>query len=122
MLREISTVQGSILDDDRVVAGMERLMKEGAQVEEQIAKSAEVMSEVERAIGTFEPVSLVCKQLFVLLAGMRELDFLYEFTAQSFMSILLYVLKRSGISTFVIDERLTPVSYTHLTLPTIYSV
>ena len=107
MLREISTVQGSILDDDRVVAGMERLMKEGAQVEEQIAKSAEVMSEVERAIGTFEPVSLVCKQLFVLLAGMRELDFLYEFTAQSFMSILLYVLKRSGISTFVIDERLT---------------
>jgi hypothetical protein len=50
MLREISAVEGSILDDDRVVEGMERLMKEGAQVEEQIANSAKVMSEVQGAI------------------------------------------------------------------------
>jgi dynein heavy chain 1 len=106
MLREISTVKGSILDDDRVVAGMERLMTEGAQVEEQIAKSAEVMAEVERSIGTFEPLSLICKQLFVLLAGMRELDFLYEFTAQSFMSILWTVLKSNTISSSDGGERL----------------
>ncbi len=107
MLREISSVKGSILDDDRVVEGMERLMKEGAQVEEQIAKSAEVMAEVEEAIRTFEPLSLVCKQLFVLLAGMRELDFMYEFTAQSFMSILLSVLKDNAIISSVTDQRLT---------------
>ena len=50
MLREISAVEGSILDDDRVVEGMERLMTEGAQVEEQIANSAKVMSEVQGAI------------------------------------------------------------------------
>lgn len=99
MLREISAVEGSILDDDRVVEGMERLMKEGAQVEEQIAKSEEVMAEVEDAISKFEPFSLICKQLFVLFAGMREIDFLYEFTAQSFMSTLQCVLK-----TTVIDE------------------
>jgi len=96
MLKEISAVEGSILDDDRVVEGMERLMKEGAQVEEQIAKSAEVMAEVERAISKFEPFSLICKHLFVLFAGMREIDFLYEFTAQSFMSTLECVLKDSG--------------------------
>lgn len=96
MLREISAVEGSILDDDRVVEGMERLMKEGVQVEEQIAKSAEVMSEVERAISKFEPFSLICKQLFILFAGMREIDFLYEFTAKSFMNTLECVLKSSG--------------------------
>lgn len=96
MLKEISAVEGSILDNDRVVEGMESLMKEGAQVEEQIAKSAEVMAEVERAISKFEPFSLICKQLFVLFAGMREIDFLYEFTAQSFMSMLECVLKSSG--------------------------
>jgi dynein heavy chain 1 len=50
MLREISAVEGNILDDDRVVEGMERLMKEGAQVEEQIANSAKVMLEVQGAI------------------------------------------------------------------------
>ncbi len=50
MLREISAVEGNILDNDRVVEGMERLMKEGAQVEEQIANSAKIMSEVQGAI------------------------------------------------------------------------
>ena len=121
-------MEGSILDDDRVVEGMERLvrivssffcclvfimrctityahcpsiallqMKEGAQVEEQITKSAEVMVEVEHAISKFEPFSLICKQLFVLFAGMREIDFLYEFTAQSFMSMLQCVLKSNTI-------------------------
>ena len=96
MLREISAVEGSILDDDRVVEGMERLMKEGVQVEEQIAKSAEVMKEVEHAISKFEPFSLICKQLFVLFAGMREISFLYEFTAKSFMSMLECVLRGKG--------------------------
>mmetsp|Transcript_28347 Transcript_28347/g.57801 ORF Transcript_28347/g.57801 Transcript_28347/m.57801 type:complete len:2891 (+) Transcript_28347:3-8675(+) len=97
MLKEISAVEGSILDDDRVVEGMERLMKEGAQVEEQIAKSAEIMSEVERAISKFEPFSQICKQLFVLFAGMREISFLYEFTAKSFMNILDCVLGKDDL-------------------------
>lgn len=96
MLREISAVEGSILDDDRVVEGMERLMKEGAVVEEQLAKSTEVMAEVQRAISKFEPLSVICKHLFVLFAGMRELDMLYEFTAKSFMSILECVLKTTN--------------------------
>ena len=94
MLREISAVEGSILDDDRVVEGMERLMKEGVEVEEQMAKSAEVMTEVQRAISKFAPISLSCKELFVLFAAMREISFLYEFTATSFMSVLDCVLKR----------------------------
>lgn len=93
MLKQISAVEGSILDDDLVVEGMERMMKEGAQVEEQIAKSTEVMMEVDRAIGKFEPFSLICKELFVLFSGMREISFLYEFTAKSFMSMLECALK-----------------------------
>ena len=94
MLREISAVEGSILDDDRVVEGMERLMKEGAEVEEQMARSAEVMTDVQKAISKFAPISLSCKELFVLFAAMREISFLYEFTATSFMSVLECVLER----------------------------
>jgi hypothetical protein len=94
MLREISAVEGSILDDDRVVEGMERLMKEGAEVEEQMAKSDEVMEEVQRGISKFAPVSLSCKELFVLFSAMREISFLYEFTATSFMNVLECVLRK----------------------------
>ena len=93
MLKQISAVEGNILDDDLVVEGMERMMKEGAQVEHQIAKSIEVMAEVDKAISKFDPFSLICKKLFVLFAGIRELSFLYEFTAKSFMSMLECILK-----------------------------
>ena len=92
MLANISAVEGSILDDDRVVEAMEVLMKEGTQVEEQISKSAEVMKQVQRAVGKFEPLSTTCRDLFVLLEAMREISFLYEFSAGAFMSILDHVL------------------------------
>uniref|UniRef100_A0A7S2LKS4 AAA+ ATPase domain-containing protein n=1 Tax=Leptocylindrus danicus TaxID=163516 RepID=A0A7S2LKS4_9STRA len=99
MLAKISAVEGSILDDDRVVEGMETLMKEGAQVEEQIAKSAVVMAEVEAAISKFTSLSVACRQIFVLLAAMRNIHFLYEFSSDSFMTVLESVLdetKRVG--------------------------
>ena len=54
MLSTISAVEGSILDDDRVVTGMEVLMKEGETIVEQIAKSSEVMAEVQQTILKFE--------------------------------------------------------------------
>ena len=96
MLNMISAVEGSILDDDRVVTGMETLMKEGAQVEEQIAKSADVMKEVQRAISAFEPLGCTCRELFILLTAMRDISFLYEFSATAFMSILECVLVKIG--------------------------
>jgi len=92
MLAKISACEGSILDDDRVVDGMEVLMKEGAQVEEQMSKSAEVMEEVQRAIAAFDPLAVTCRNLFVLLGAMREISFLYEFSAKTFMSVLEAVL------------------------------
>lgn len=95
MLAKISACEGSILDDDQVVAGMEVLMKEGAQVEEQIAKSEEVMQEVHRAVARFEPLSTVCRKLFVLLIALREVSFLYEFSAATFMNIMEDVLAKN---------------------------
>jgi len=105
MLKEISAVEGNILDNDRVVEGMERLMKEGTQVEEQIAKISEIMAEVERAISEFEPFSLVCKQLFILFSGIREISFLYEFTAKAFMNILESVLVSNSRGSSETDEQ-----------------
>jgi len=95
MLVKISACEGSILDDDQVVAGMEVLMKEGAQVEEQIAKSDEVMAEVHRAVSRFEPLAVLCRKLFVLLGALRDISFLYEFSATTFMAIIGDVLDRN---------------------------
>lgn len=96
MLAKISACEGSILDDNRVVEGMEVLMKEGSQVEEQISTSDEVMKQVHEAVARFEPFAKVCRALFILLEALRELSFLYEFPANIFMTILQETLKKYG--------------------------
>jgi dynein heavy chain 1 len=95
MLAKISACEGSILDDDQVVAGMEVLMIEGSQVEEQIAKSDEVMQQVHQAVSRFEPFATICRTLFVLLGALREISFLYEFSASTFMGIIQDVLDKN---------------------------
>lgn len=107
MLSKISAVEGSILDDDRVVDGMEKLMTEGAQIEKQIASSADVMKQVQSAISKFEPLASLCKTLFVLFMSMRELSFLYEFSASSFMNILQIALKVKRVEGQSEEERLS---------------
>jgi dynein heavy chain 1 len=96
MLAKISACEGSILDDDRVVEGMEVLMKEGSLVEEQISHSAEVMAQVHQAVARFEPFAAICRKLFVLLEALRDLSFLYEFPAKTFMTILDFVLESNA--------------------------
>jgi len=98
MLAKISACEGSILDDDAVVEGMEVLMKEGSQVEEQISHSEEVMKQVHQAVARFEPFAAICRKLFVLLESLRELSFLYEFPAKTFMGILDHILETSAAS------------------------
>jgi dynein heavy chain 1, cytosolic len=95
MLAKISACEGSILDDDQVVAGMEKLMKEGTQVEEQISTSEQVIQQVHLAVSKFEPFAILCRKLFVLLSALRDISFLYEFSANSFMAILEDVLKKT---------------------------
>jgi dynein heavy chain 1, cytosolic len=98
MLAKISACEGSILDDDAVVEGMELLMKEGTQVEAQIASSSAVMQQVHTAVARFEPFAALCRNIYVLLESMRQISFLYEFTAKQFMRILDHILEQSEIS------------------------
>ncbi|GKY90587.1 hypothetical protein MPSEU_000032400 [Mayamaea pseudoterrestris] len=105
MLAMISACEGSILDDNRVVEGMEFLMREGHHVEEQISKSEEVMAQVHEAVARFEPFSVICRKLFLLLESFRSLSFLYEFPAKTFMSILEFCLARESGTTDMDDAQ-----------------
>ena len=106
MLAKISAVEGNILDDTSVVEGMEVLMKEGAQVEEQISKSADIMKQVHSAVNKFEPFAALCKDLCVLLQSMREINFLYNFSPTAFTKVLDNVLCSERSESESDEERL----------------
>lgn len=50
------------------------------------------MAEVERAISKFEPFSLICKHLFVLFAGMREIGKSYYSALSGAAGVLIWLL------------------------------
>jgi len=110
MLSKISAVEGSILDDDRVVEGMELLMTEGVQIEEQIAKSTTVMKQVTQTMDNFESLSELCKTLFILLQSMREISFLYEFDSKAIMKILQSTLGNVRVEGISDKERIAQLT------------
>eukprot|EP00559_Dactyliosolen_fragilissimus_P007927 CAMPEP_0184869058 /NCGR_PEP_ID=MMETSP0580-20130426/32666_1 /TAXON_ID=1118495 /ORGANISM="Dactyliosolen fragilissimus" /LENGTH=2586 /DNA_ID=CAMNT_0027370293 /DNA_START=1 /DNA_END=7761 /DNA_ORIENTATION=+ len=90
--------QGSILDDDELVKDMEELMKKGVQVEEDIAKNAEDMKQVQSASSKFDSVSMLCREMYVLLESLRQVNLFYEFSEKFFLNILKCVLERDQTS------------------------
>jgi hypothetical protein len=72
-------------------------MKEGAQVRNK-SRTVPVMAQVHQAVARFEPFAAICRKLFVLLEALREISFLYEFPAKTFMAILDFVLESNANS------------------------
>jgi dynein heavy chain 1 len=88
MLSSINAVAGNILDDDKMVEGMEILSREGSQLEDQLRSCSDSMGRVEAELQKYEEMACLCRKLFILLLSVREISFLYEFSADYFIRIL----------------------------------
>lgn len=92
MLSSISAVAGNILDNDKLVEGMETLTCEGRLLEEQMRSCAESMLDVEVELEKYKNIASLCRKLFVLLLSMREINLLYEFSAEFLIRTLEKIL------------------------------
>jgi len=92
LLDKISSVQGSILDDDSVIKGMEEIKTEAKSVEDAIKDGESVMLEVETNIAVFEPLAATISDLFFCLEGLMSVNAFYQFSLQFFMRVLSEVL------------------------------
>lgn len=92
LLDKISSVEGSILDDDSVIKGMEEIKQEGKIVEQAIQEGEVVMKEVKDAIGIYEGFAGVISELYFCLEGLQDVNAFYQFSLQMFMSVLGMVL------------------------------
>ena len=92
LLDKISSVQGSILDDNSVIKGMEEIKTEAKSVEDAILEGESVMLEVETSIAVFEPLAAVISDLFFCLEGLMSVNPFYQFSLQFFMCVLAEVL------------------------------
>ncbi|GMH89230.1 hypothetical protein TrVE_jg3152 [Triparma verrucosa] len=93
LLAKISSVEGSILEDNSVIKSMEEIKGESAKVEKAIADGEVVMGEMERAIGEYDEISESISTLYFTIEGLTALNSFYQFSLELFIEVLEHVLQ-----------------------------
>jgi len=87
LLQALSAVQGSILEDDKVIATLEKLKKESAEIQEQVAQTDLVMAEIEETCNLYSPGGLIAAKIFFLLETLGVMNTLYRYSLSFFFDI-----------------------------------
>ena len=93
LLGQISGVEGSILENDVLIGGMEEVKKEANKVMEQLSESEVVMKEIELTLTAFGGVAEMVSKIFFELETLKELNHVYQFGLEGYMDIFRGVLE-----------------------------
>ncbi|KDO30766.1 hypothetical protein SPRG_04667 [Saprolegnia parasitica CBS 223.65] len=92
LLQQINSVQGNILDDDRVINTLESMKAEAADITAHVADTHVTMANIELATNKFKPLAHACTQLFFTLENLGSVHFLYQYSLAFFLKMLTSVL------------------------------
>ncbi|KAJ2368973.1 dynein heavy chain, partial [Coemansia sp. RSA 2610] len=106
LLRALNASQGSILDDDAVVATLETLKLEAAEVARKAAETDGVMREVDQIAQSFTPLARACSAVYFALDRLAALHPFYQFSLDFFNRIFRDAVERNANLDGIADERL----------------
>lgn len=87
LLQALSNVKGSsILDDDALLATMENLKNQAAEVQREAARTEEVMKEVEETSQMYLTWALAAGRIYFTLLNLSTVSFLYQYDLRFFFS------------------------------------
>ncbi len=96
LLQKIASVEGTILDDDKVISALENLKREAREVNAKAANANEVMKTVVETSSRFQSVANVCSTVYFSVASLRKVHYLYQFSLSFFFQGLDAVLSDEG--------------------------
>ncbi|RUP48413.1 dynein heavy chain [Jimgerdemannia flammicorona] len=92
LLQALSESKGNILDDDNVIATLETLKKEAADVSKKVEETETVMSEVEETTAVYTPLAQACSSIFFAMEQLNLIHHFYQFSLDFFYEIFEFVL------------------------------
>jgi dynein cytoplasmic 1 heavy chain len=92
VLSALNSVQGNILDDDKVMTSLETLKTEAAEVRSKAAESDDVMEQIVTESNKYLPFALACSRFYFTLEQLGDVHFLYQFSLRFFLDIVDTVL------------------------------
>ncbi|KAI9501195.1 dynein heavy chain [Coemansia spiralis] len=104
LLRALNASQGNILDDDSVIATLETLKTEAAEIARKVEETDGVMCEVDRVTATFTPLARSCSAVYFALDRLSALHPFYQFSLDFFNTIFRQVVEHNLNLNGVSDE------------------
>ena len=92
LLRALNESSGNILDDDTVIATLETLKREAAEVTRKVQETDIVMQEIEAVTAEYLPLAMACSAVFFVLDQLNTVNHFYQFSLRFFQDIFDYVL------------------------------
>ncbi len=92
LLDALNESSGNILDDDNVIATLETLKKEAAEVTRKVEETDLVMHEIEQVTKEYLSLAQACSAIFFVLNDLNLLNHFYQFSLRFFLDIFDYVL------------------------------
>ncbi|KAG0004346.1 hypothetical protein BGZ79_009578 [Entomortierella chlamydospora] len=92
LLQALNESKGNILDDDKVIATLETLKLEAADVTRKVEETEGVMQEVEQTTAIYSPLAHSCSSIFFVMEQLNRLNHFYQFSLDFFSDIFNFVL------------------------------
>ncbi|KAJ3385444.1 hypothetical protein HDU84_002244 [Entophlyctis sp. JEL0112] len=112
LLQSLNESRGNILDDDNIMATLETLKREAAEITKKVEATDVILQEVEEVTTTYTPLALSCSAIFFCLEQLSQLHHFYQFSLDFFNQIFMFVLHNnpnlSGIEDYT--QRLSLIS------------
>jgi len=107
LLEALNASKGNILDDDVILDTLQTLKSEAAEIARKVAKTEEVMVEVQNIMNQYEVIASACTTIYVILEQLSNLNHFYRFSLDYFQEIFKLVLASHNRSTKAPNERIT---------------
>ncbi|ODQ67358.1 hypothetical protein NADFUDRAFT_21086 [Nadsonia fulvescens var. elongata DSM 6958] len=97
LLYSLSNSEGGILENDDLIATLEKLKKETTEVSVKIGESELIMRTVETIFADYEKLSIACASIFSVLENLSSLNHYYQFSLNYILAIFAVVLEKRNM-------------------------
>lgn len=87
LLYALSNVAGSILEDVKVIATLEKIKNETSEIQEQLGKTDQIMQEIDETSALYDTTGEVAANLFFMLQSMGTMHTLYRYSLAFFLEV-----------------------------------
>ncbi|KAI9173154.1 dynein heavy chain [Blastocladiella emersonii ATCC 22665] len=98
LLQALNESKGNILDDDHVIATLEVLKKEAAEVQQKVLETDAVMKEIDTVTAMYTPFSSACASIFFAMEQLSHIHHFYQFSLEFFNEVFQFVLKSAKLA------------------------